>query len=238
MNLGTLTRFAALAAFSSSAIFANAQTVSMWWNKTGDAAVAAPGSFLDVQQGTASVNLSVYMTTAGFNFNLQNVSVMFGYDTTTTGGASAVAGGSGLSVTNVAAPVWNSAGLANGSVFAGSFGGATAPSGSRPWGLWETYVAGFGQDFGVSNVSALKLYSIQLNLAPTLVAGDVRDVSIVASNPIGAGAYDSNVSDIQNNVRNASTYTARIRIVNTVPEPATFAVLGLGAFALLRRRKK
>ena len=164
---------------------------------------------------------------------------MLGYDTTTTYGNSAVANGSGLTVSSLSSPVWNTAGLPTGALFGGSFGGAMAPGTNvRPWGLFETYAASFPNDFGFSNTTALKLYSVTINIANTLVAGDTRDISVVASDPIGLGSFDSNVSDTNSLVLSAPTYTAKLRIVSAVPEPASFAVLGLGAVALLRRRKK
>lgn len=242
MNLGKITRGAAVAVFTISALTANAQTVSMWWNKSGDAATAQPGT-VDVLAGS-TVTLSFYLTTAGFTGNLTTVGAMVGFDTTNTTGNGAVAAGSGITVahggTNAAptgVPItWNTSTFAGGAVLNGFGGGFDGSAATRPFGLWTSNLNLLG-DYGFSSTSNTKMFDLTFTVDGSLTAGTLRPITIF-SVPSLPGAWDSEVGDVNSVMAAPQTYTANLRIVNPVPEPASFAALSVGALVLLRRRKK
>ena len=247
MNLGIFTRGAALTAFASCAFFANAQTpptASMYWNKQGDAATAAP-TFVDVTAGS-TVTLSFYLNTANFATNLAGVSAMIGFDTSTSTGAGATPAGSGITIahggTNASPTgiplVWNTSPFGGGFIINQFGGGFDATANPRPFGLWTANQT--VTDFSYANSLNVRMFDLTFTVSNSLVAGDLRPITIYKS-PNNSGAWDSNVSDSTSPLAKtafAPTYVANLRVVNPVPEPAAIAVLGIGAVALLRRRKK
>ncbi len=232
MNLGNVTRGAALAVFAVSALTANAQSVSMWWNKQGDAAATQPAT-VDVLAGS-TVTLSFYMSTSNFTGGITQVYSMVGFDTTTSMGNSASPAGSGITLNGSVA--WDTTSLPGGSNLGDTLGGGYGTSGTRPYGVWASYVRNTG-NFGFTNSSNLHIFDVTLNVSNTLTAGTLRPVTIFSA-PSLPGFYDTEVWDTNNLAAAPQTYVANLRVVNPVPEPASLAALGIGAAALLRRRKK
>jgi hypothetical protein len=242
MNLGKFTRGAAIAAFATSALVANAQaSASVYFNQFGDAAAATPAT-IDVLAGS-TVTLSFYLNTAGFGSNLSAISYMVGFDTSTSSTDSASPLGSGITVahggTNSAPTgiplTWDTTSLPGGSVINKFGGGFDASSATRPWGLWTSDLT-IG-DFGYANATSKHMFNLDFTVSNTLNVGDLRPITIYQS-PNNTGAYDTNISDANSVQIFPAKYVANLRVVNPVPEPASFAVLGLGAVALIRRRKK
>lgn len=234
---GKLRRTTLIVAFLGGSVLANAQTASMWFNKFGDSSSLQP-STIEVLPGS-TVKLSVYLSTASFANNLSAINVMFGYDSTTSTGTSAVPAGSGLTVayggTNsspTGVPItWNTAGLPGGSVLNKFGGGNDSSSSARPFGLW-TSILNIG-DFGFANTPAIKLFDIDVTVSNTLTNGTLRPITIYSA-PTHNGTYDSSVSDSASINRFPATYVANLQVV---PEPASMAAVGLGVALLARRRK-
>ena len=171
------------------------------------------------------------------------MSAMIGFDTTTsTGEGAAATGNSGITVTHsgtngsptsINGFAWDSTNFGGGFVI-NKFGGGFDPSSNqRPWGL-STFTGAVG-DFGFKDAASRHMFDITFSVDAGLTAGTLRPITIfgVPSTPT---AWDSEVSD-GTLTASVQTYIANLRVVSPVPEPASFAVLGLGAVALIRRRK-
>jgi hypothetical protein len=221
MNLGNFQRLGVLAIAMSLAGAASSQTVSMWMNKQGSATSAMPGTIFVIPGEV--INLSVYMRTTGMANTLFNISSMFGYDSTTTVGGSAVAGGSGLTASN---PTW-----------VGAFGGPTTltggglGAGTRPFGKWSSvFTTG---TFTTADNTDIKLYDIAVTVSGSLVMGDTRTLTLHN----GGGDLWSSFVFRDGMVSQDNVATSNVSI-QVVPEPATMAVLGLGLLAFRRRKNK
>ena len=245
MNLGKFTRGMAVTAFATCAFAANAQSASMYFNKFGDLATATPAT-IDVLAGS-TVTLNFYLNTSGFTNNIAATTVFVGYDTTNTTADTAVAGGSGITVahggtnlTPTSIPLaWNTTNFPGGAIINRFGGGYDTTAATRPWGLWTSNL-NVASDYGFSNTSARMMFSLDVTVSNTLSVGTLRPITIYKS-PTNAGAWDSSVADSTfPTAVNAfpPTYVANLHVVSPVPEPASFAVLGLGLIALVRRRKK
>jgi hypothetical protein len=222
MNLGKFNRFGALVVVAGIAGVSSAQTVTSWFNLQGSASSSQP-STIAVMPGD-TLTLSVYIRTTGVGSNIFNIGSMFGYDTTTSTGMSAVAGGSGITATN---PVW-----------AGGFGspttltgGGMAASGSRPFGKFTSvFTTG---TFSTADNTDIRLYDITLTVSNSLVNGDSRTLTLFNG---GGDSWSSFIfRDGQTAQDNIANYSATLQVV---PEPATMAAVGLGILALRRRRNR
>ena len=240
MNLGKFTRGLAVIAFATCTIAANAQAASMYFNKSGDLATATP-ALIDVLAGS-TVTLNFYLNTSGFSSNISSVEAFVGFDTTNTTGTAAAPAGTGLTVAHggtntapTAVPLtWNTTNFP-GAAPTNQFGGGwNVTAATRPFGLATTiFTVG---DYGFSNTSARMMFSLDVTVSNTLGVGTLRPITLYTG-PDGVGAWEDSVSNGVA-VIFPQTYVANLRVVSPVPEPASFAVLGLGMIALVRRRKK
>ncbi|HLO99521.1 MAG TPA: PEP-CTERM sorting domain-containing protein, partial [Fimbriimonas sp.] len=176
----------------------------------------------------------------GFSDAINGVSVLFGYDSANFSGAGAPAG-SGLTV--------DLSGITFASPFSGGSnpgdlqgGGGLNGSANRPWGWWVGRGVNNPNTFGITNTTATKIMDVVVNVG-NLNVGDVRPITIWAPAPTDpfSGFFDSSVSAGWSPapvMTSMSPFTGNLNVVNPVPEPASMAALGLGALALLRRRKK
>lgn len=202
---------------------ASAQSVVFWTNVAGDASSNTPSTILVSPNST--VTLSVYTRTTGVG-PLVLASVLAGYTTSTSQFSGATPVANGVTFNSLAwAPAFSSDALAT---IQG--GGAGSGSGSRPYGAYAVSFKSSG-DFGTTDGSDVRLFNITLNIG-SLAAGTIVPFSLYSAN---SSNYSSAVAGTNlTEVFPASSATTNLQVV---PEPATLAVLGIGALALRRRRK-
>lgn len=222
----TANRFLIGAMILGGATLSQAQTLNYWVNKTGDASALTPSTIYVMPNST--VSLAVYAQTSGMG-NLIGLDTLFGYDQTSTVGASATPAGSGLSFNSL---TWNSP-FSTGDLSVQQGGGFGA-SGTRPYGTYASSTLLTG-NFGSLDGAGAKVFDIVLNIG-ALANGDSRTVTVFSAMN-GANPADNWSSSALNEsfiAAGSSNYTVNIEVV---PEPATLAVLGLGLATLARRKR-
>ena len=222
----TANRFLLGACILGAATLSQAQTLSFWVNKTGDASNLTPATIYVLPNTT--VSLAVYAKTTGMG-NLIGLDTMFGYDQTSNVGASATSSGSGLTFNSL---TW-SAPFSTGDLSVQQGGGFGA-SGTRPYGTYasSTLITG---NFGSIDGAGSKAFDIVLNVG-ALANGTVRTLTVFSAldgaNP--ADSWSSSALNESLTAAGSSNYNVNIEVV---PEPATFAAIGFSLAALARRKR-
>lgn len=184
---------------------------------------------LPITSTTTSLSLYFTSTTA-----IDDAELFLGYDTTTTQGTSATPIDKKVSLTSpVAGPtvVFNS----NGSGMSMRTAGAFGASGTRPYGLDIIDASGpSGVLTSAATASPVKLLSVTLNNL-ALTAGSSYSLSFPTTGITFTNAF---VLSGVNQTITATPLTVIAPAPPATPEPSAFAAVGLGALALLRRRRR
>jgi len=208
---------------------ASAQSsVQFWFNSFGDAVTSQP-STINVTSGSTA-KFSVYVKTTGVG-SLSGITMLFGYSTSTSAGTGATPADTKATFN---AWTWAQSDLASAEAFNARAGGGGPSSGTvRPYGESVSALS-LGTFSGTGDGVNFKIGDITLNI--NAAAGNTIPISIWSF-----GTSDSNASAVVNSQSNeffpAQPYTATLNVVG-VPEPATLAALGLGAMAMIRRRRR
>lgn len=215
---------------------ASAQSVSFWFNSFGDTATLQPPVINVVSGSTAKFSIYVKTTSIGA---LSGLNMLFGYSTSTSTGSAATPADTKASFN---AFTWAQADLSGGVAQAGTGGGGVlgGGSGSRPWGYFvSTFLNGSNTFAGSGDGVNFKIADITLNINAT--AGSTIPISIWSSSTSATAGTDNYASAVVNAQSSeffpTAPYNATLN-VTAVPEPATMAALGLGAMALIRRRRR
>jgi hypothetical protein len=220
-----------LVAGTALAMFAQASaqsSVNFWFNSFGDTNTNQPPIINVVSGSTAT--LSVYVKTANVGA-LSGINMLFGYSTSTTSGGSATPADTKASFNTW---TWAQTDLLNGQAQAQTGGGGGPSSGtSRPWGYFVSTLNLSSTFGGTGDGVNFKIGDIKLNINAT--PGNTIPINIWSF-----GTTDFFASAVVNGQSNeffpAQPYTATLNVV-AAPEPASLAVLGLGALAFIRRRR-
>jgi hypothetical protein len=226
----SLVRFS-LTAATLGAIFAQASagvsSVNFWFNPVGDPVSSMPSN-INVQSGS-DATFSVYVHTEGVGA-LSSVSVLFGYSTATSMGPSATPADTKADFVSF---TWGNSSLTSGQLFGAPAGGGGVASGSsRPYGL-SAQAGSFSTFTGSGDGIDYHLFDVTLHI--NAAGGDSIPINIWTVQNVDA--FTSNVSNAAGNTFYPSNpYTATLN-VQAVPEPASLAIIGMGALALIRRRR-
>lgn len=206
---------------------ASAQTIEFWMNTTGSAVTDKPTS-ITINPGGQDIDLTTYYRAEGISADLLVVQPMFGYSVTDTTGPSATPIENKITLRGTLPQAFT--GYNGFAILASDAGGAAADSGNRPYGFQAPNLsfAGLPKDQDV------KMFDIRLhaNLDPF----ETRNIVIWRWPVVGDTNWRSVATDATaTNYIPAATYTLE---VNAVPEPATMAMLAIGAGGLLIRRRR
>jgi hypothetical protein len=227
------------------AAMASAQTASVqyWFNLAGSAATDGQTTQPDITvNANSSVTLSIYFQLNGVG-STSVLGTLFGY-TKTAGAAGAGSSGAadGLTVASVGFGGHNSFGGADTDVVANNDGGSFTTIGTtRPFGRYLAYsspiIAGTPTLYSTVSGTVYHFADITMNVG-ALSAGTVDSIFLPMVTPGSPQDYSSYAFDGSNNSFTSTSNYQRNLVVAAVPEPVSIAALGLGVFALLRRRRK
>jgi hypothetical protein len=209
---------------------AAAQTsVQYWFNSFGDTATNQP-AVINVTSGSTA-KLTVYLKTAGGIGPLSGINVLFGYSTATSTGSSATPANTNATFNSFS---WGQSDLTSSQAFAGQGGGGGPAGGtSRPYGLFASTFT-LGTFSGTGDGVNFKVMDVTLNI--NAAPGTDIPISIWSF-----GSTDNYASAVVNSNSAeffpSQPYTATLHVAG-VPEPTTMAALGLGAIAMIRRRRR
>ena len=210
---------------------AAAQTsVQFWFNSFGDTATNQP-SVINVTSGSTA-KLSVYLKTAGGIGPLAGINVLFGYSTATSTGSSATPANTNATFNSFS---WAQSDLTTGQAFAGQGGGGGPASGtSRPYGLFASTINLSNTFSGTGDGVNFKVMDVTLNInAPAGTDIPVTIWSFGSTDNYASAVVNGNSAEFFP----SQPYSATLHVAG-VPEPTTIAALGLGAIAMIRRRRR
>lgn len=211
---------------------ASAQTVNFYFSQKGSSTAI---NQVDIGQGTGSqVDLSVWAQVSGGTFNFSAANVFLKYDTTTTGtGLGDVYSTPPTLANNKIAVAGGPHGITNANaLFTGGDSVYAGAPGTSPFdfGMDSRYFIGNGGS--ASAATPFRLFDVRLSNIG-LAAGSNYTVSLLNRN--GAIEYSTFLQANNGNILNGTTSNLTVRSV--VPEPGTYAALGVGLLALLRCRR-
>jgi hypothetical protein len=213
---------------------ASAQSVEFYFTEAGS---TTPITSLTLAKGQTTLDLSVWYVVTGADFQSYAVDAMVGYDTSNSygGGATplenvfALNGTTSTAITNVTSAYQFNPGA--------TLTGGQTPNGDasnviRPYGV-DVNLANFDQDTDPGVGVALHVFDI--SLTSSLKAGQSADIVLYDA---GTGGDSTSFLMDENGdyLRQGGSTTLVVKEA-AVPEPASLIALGLGAVALIRRRR-
>lgn len=198
-----------------------ASAVTFWFAAVGDA-TGAPLTNVNVGAAGSTFSLSVWYAETTSH---QGADVFVGFDRTADAGATLLDGKLGNASVGNVAPTWDL--LQDTQVIAG------AGTGTVPYG---TDTALFASSSTSTGLGGARMFDVTLsNLS--LAVGDSYSILLYDSQGDNDLFGTSYVLDDGGNALRPGGNSA-LTVTNAVPEPASLAALGLGALAMLRRRRK